>query len=271
MRLFAAFYWIKFAKRKGLLNKNTTIITMMAQPQYGYCFRPDLRRDDCSGTLSLWIEHYGDTRFIPTTYDVRYQEWDTVGGTLKVPSGATGRSRRLAEYSRSMARNLRLVDRIILDLSQATKRFTADDVANAFNRAVAGSRLLGVYSAILVEDSVFCGHQRTVRAYLTASRRFIAFNGGCDLDMGTITPEMMLAFQKHLIGEKTLNSTVSFYMRTLRAVYNKAAAEGIIPARPDNPFDEVYTEVEWSPKNKVKTGRTGRTGAHAPRPASWSR
>ena len=226
----------------------------MAKPQYGYCFRPDLRRDDCSGTLSLWIEHYGDTRFVPTTYDIRYREWDAVGGTLKAPSGSTGRARRLAEYNRAMARNLRLVEKIIGDLSPATKRFTADDVANAFNRAVAGSRLLGVYSSILAEDSVFCGHERTVRAYLTASRRFIAFNGGVDLDMGTITAEMMLAFQKHLVGEKTLRSTISFYMRTLRAVYNKAVAEGIIPARPDSPFDEVYTEVELSPKTERASG-----------------
>ncbi len=129
----------------------------MAKPQYGYCFRPDLRRDDCSGTLSLWIEHYGDTRFVPTTYDVRYKEWNAVAGTLKAPSGSTGRARRLAEYNRAMARNLRLVEKIIEELSQSTKRFTADDVANAFNRDV---------------------------------------------------------------------------------------AEGIIPARPDSPFDEVYTEVE---------------------------
>ncbi len=215
----------------------------MEKPEYGYCFRPELRRDDCSGPLHLWVEHYGVTRFAPTTYDVRYEEWDAVKGRLILSGNSTGRRRRLTVYAEGMARNLRLVDKIINDLSHSTKRFTAADVAVAFNRAVAGSHMLGVYSAMLAEDSVFCGRSRIERSYITASRRLIAFNDGCDVDMNTITPGMMFDFQKSLLGEKIRRSTISFYMRTLRAIYNKAVGEGIIPAQPDSPFDEVYTYV----------------------------
>jgi len=39
---------------------------------------------------------------------------------------------------------------------------------------------------------------------------------------------------------KTLN-TISFYMRNLRAIYNKAIHEGYIEAKQDNPFQDVFT------------------------------
>ena len=44
-------------------------VTTMDTLQFGYCFRPDLCRDNHSGTLCLWISRYGVTRYIPTTYD----------------------------------------------------------------------------------------------------------------------------------------------------------------------------------------------------------
>ncbi len=216
-------------------------------PEFGYCFRPDPRRDDSSGTLHLWIGHYGAVRFVPTNYDIRHDEWDPVSGSLVIPGDSSGRRRKLTECAKSMTRNLRLVDTIIRDLEASRKRYTADDVANAFTKEVAGSHMLGVYTAILAGELACSGQSRSAAAYYTATRRLVAFNGGYDMHMGEISPEMMRDFQQSLLAEGVIRSTVSFYMRALRAIYNKAVAEGIVAVRTDYPFDEVYTQVAAPP------------------------
>ena len=212
-------------------------------PEFGFCFRPNLRRDDCSGSLHMWIGHYGAVRFIPTSYDIRHDEWDPVTGSIIIPGDSSGRRRKLIECTKSMIRNIRLVESIIAALESSRKRYTADDVANAFTRDVAGNRMLGVYTAILAEELSFTGQKRSAAAYYTATRRLIAFNGGYDIDMGEITPDMMRDFQQALTTEGVIRSTISFYMRALRAIYNKAVAEGILTPRADYPFDDVYTQV----------------------------
>ncbi len=217
----------------------------MAKPKYGYCYRPNQQSNDGTKKIHLYIEHYGVTRVIQTSYDIRNHEWDTRTNRLIISKEATGRSRKLYDCARSMARNLRLVGEIIGKISLQTKRFTADDVANAFIGAVAGSGMLGVYATILAKDLAFEGVGRAGTAYLTASRRLIAFNGGVDVPLSQISSEMMSAFQDALKREGVSWNTVSFYMRSLRAIYNRAIAEGIIVPRFYFPFDDVYTEIQF--------------------------
>ena len=73
---------------------------------YGFCFRPALDRNDCSGPLLLWIDHRGKTTFLSTPYDIRHEEWDPISGSIR----NTTRRRQLAKYARSMARDLSIIE-----------------------------------------------------------------------------------------------------------------------------------------------------------------
>ncbi len=237
----------------GCENKQVELnIFAMEIPQFGYCFLPNQRSNDGSDVLHLFIEHYGVKRYVPTSYDVRRHEWNTRHNRLSISKGATSRGRILLEYDQSIARNKRLIESIIEKLSQTTKRFTADDVANAFVQAISGNSMLGVYANVQSEDSMFHGRTRAARGYETATRRFIAFNGGLDIDMSMITAEMMCNFQKALEKEKRTLNTISLYMRSLRLLYNKAINEGIIPSPQYDPFNDVYTGM---PRKEVDDGK----------------
>lgn len=100
--------------------------TMTMTPEFGFCFRPELRRNDCSGYLHLWIGDGDNVRFIPTDYDVAHDEWDAVTGSVVIPDQAGERRSRLIRYAESMTRDLRLVGEIVPTLPL---RFTAADVA----------------------------------------------------------------------------------------------------------------------------------------------
>jgi hypothetical protein len=208
--------------------------------KYGYCFRP--------AGLHLWIEHAGEVRFIPTTYDVRPEEWDSINAKLILSDYSTGRRKRLAVYDKCMDRNTRLLKRIVEDYAESKARYTVDHVADTFRELMLGLPMLGVYAAVQADELVAAGNTAAAKSYQTTARRFLEFNNGYDIDMNTITPDTMRDFQRLLIFERINRSTISFYMRTLRAIYNKAIAEGIVIPSPQSPFDEVYTKIELQPK-----------------------
>ncbi|MCM1219965.1 MAG: site-specific integrase, partial [Lachnospiraceae bacterium] len=64
-----------------------------------------------------------------------------------------------------------------------------------------------------------------------------------------IRSDMMLLYEAYLKTKGIRMNTISFYMRILRAVYNRAVEKGLTPQR--NPFRHVYTGVEKTVKRSV--------------------
>jgi hypothetical protein len=96
--------------------------------EFGFCFRPERGREDCSGSLQMWVDHLGVTRFVPTGYDVKYSEWDSVGGTLVMRGASFWRRRRLNRYVKGMSGDMRRLQAIVQTLENTRGRFTAADI-----------------------------------------------------------------------------------------------------------------------------------------------
>jgi hypothetical protein len=192
-------------------------------------------------------------------YEVRSAEWDAEKGALILDSAGEGRRRKLVELQHAMQRDIKLIETIIDSHTHLhagmnankVNALAADEIANAFRTATAARRMLGVYAALRHEELTAAKQPRTARGYLTATRRFIDFNHGYDISLDVITSEKIVAFQTALLEEGVARTTVSFYMRTLRAIYNKAVAESIVPPRLDNPFLDAYTDVAVKIKNRA--------------------
>jgi hypothetical protein len=101
-------------------------------PKYGFCFRPEHGRGDCSGFLHLWVAGgRGDTCFVPTGYDVRYEEWSAVSGVIT--EGATpARLSVLSDYKAATERDLRLVGDIVRTMETDGRGCTASDIVKAY-------------------------------------------------------------------------------------------------------------------------------------------
>ncbi len=102
---------------------------------YGFCFRPERGRGDCSGPLHLWIGNRVAICLIPTDYDISHEEWDAVGGRLLLTESADHRRPQLSRYAESMERDLRLVERIVRELSRR-RNATVGAVVDAFRRDI---------------------------------------------------------------------------------------------------------------------------------------
>ncbi len=98
------------------------------------------------------------------------------------------------------------------------------------------------YAEKLAVELEHDGFGRTARAYRTAVRRLVDFCGE-DLRLEQINSSLMGDFQKHLKKQGLNLNSISFYMRTLRSIYNKAVAEKIVTERTVSPFSTTYTGV----------------------------
>lgn len=116
---------------------NETQKPLTPMVDYGFCFRPVMHRNDCSGFLHLWIDDpQGKTRFIPTSYEVRFYEWDFIEGRLVIPAvipaDTSARIRTLTEYADRMSRDLEALDNIITEF-KTKENCKVSNIINRWN------------------------------------------------------------------------------------------------------------------------------------------
>jgi integrase len=74
---------------------------------------------------------------------------------------------------------------------------------------------------------------------------------GQSLEISELTSDLITNYQRFLLSKNVCLNTVSYYMRILRAVYNKAVKSGIIEYR--DLFSDVYTGIAKTEKRAVST------------------
>jgi site-specific recombinase XerD len=93
------------------------------------------------------------------------------------------------------------------------------------------------------------GHNRTAETYTSTLRSFQKFRKDEDINMQDINRTLIEEYEKFLHDEGVTMNSSSFYMRILRAVYNRAVdRELIFDARP---FRHVYTGVDKTMKRAI--------------------
>ena len=92
--------------------------------------------------------------------------------------------------------------------------------------------------------------QRTAETYMSALKSFRHFVGRPRLAFSELDTDLTTAYEAYLIRRRGLApNTSSFYMRILRAVYNRAVNQGLTTQ--NNPFRGVYTGVARTAKRAI--------------------
>lgn len=93
------------------------------------------------------------------------------------------------------------------------------------------------------------GRYRTSVIYRSCSRRFLSFLKGKDVTAKKIDGMLMREYERFLFQSGMCRNTVSFYLRPMKAVYNRLVYAGII--RDARPFRHVYTGVDETRKRAL--------------------
>lgn len=122
-------------------------------------------------------------------------------------------------------------------------------VSNSENNV---SMTLGSFVELLVGQLRANNKVRVQETYTAALNRFLIFRGGHDIALTDIDSVIIEAFESRLRQDGLTLNTISFYMRVLRAIYNKAVRRLSIANL--RPFDNVYTGFPRTVKRAVDAG-----------------
>ncbi len=89
----------------------------------------------------------------------------------------------------------------------------------------------------------------TARNYTRTRNSLRTFLKGHDISFTKMNDSLILRYNNWLKQRGVVKNTISFYMRILRALYNKANRDKL--AKPDNPFRNVYTGIDKTRKRAL--------------------
>lgn len=89
----------------------------------------------------------------------------------------------------------------------------------------------------------------TMENYHTAVRSFIRFGGGKDMPLSTIDCHLVARYERWLHEQGVCPNTSSCYLRSLRAIYNKAAQHRQVKDR--KPFRNAFTGNDRTVKRSI--------------------
>jgi integrase len=203
------------------------------------------------GCIFLRIIHKREVKEISTPHHLYSWEWNESDQQVVLPVLGSARLQELLDIEDSLGEEKRRAGQVLKTLGDR-ECYTASDVARlylAYPRALTLSSFAGEVAATLIEE----GRERTARAYMTAARRLEHHAGAAQLKLEKINAELLRGFVQRLKEEGRSLNTISFYVRNLRAIYNKALAREILPSRKRFPFTGLYGGVPDTRKRALST------------------
>lgn len=199
------------------------------------------------GTLFYQVIHKRVPRQIHTGYKLYPQEWDAENKEIVFPPGI-GDNRRnyLASLKDALQKDIKRLKSIISRLERADGTYTAEDVVESYLSPTDTHSFIS-FAHTLVGQLKQIGKQYT--AYETAINSFTRFRKEQDVPLDEVDSDLMMAYEAYLKSKGICPNSSSFYMRNLRAIYNRAVDKELTDQR--NPFKHVYTGIDKTVKRAV--------------------
>ena len=197
------------------------------------------------GNICYRVEHDGEQAEIMTNYKLYSSEWDDESRQIIIPEGNC--SVRLVDLRLRIIADKDNLQNTIRQFENSGCRYSVSDVVEEYKKL---SRSYSVFKFMeeLIVSFEASNRLGTARNYKAAYNSFRAF-ARQDLLLTEITESLVQEYDAWLRQKKVTRNTISFYMRILRSVFNKAVSCDL--AVQCKPFGAVYTGVDKTGKRSV--------------------
>ncbi len=203
--------------------------------------------DAGSGTLYYQIIHKRVVRQIATKYMIMEKEWDNTSNTIIVDS-VSSRQELLLEIRNSLNLDLKRLRSVIINLDSHGIDYSADDIVTEYCNILRRLSFMGTFIQS-IDQLKMLGKMRTSETYTATFNSFRQFLGNKDIYFDMIDSAKIIQYEAFLKNKQLSMNTVSFYMRILRAVYNKGIEDGVTDDK--KPFKHVYTGIDKTIKRAI--------------------
>lgn len=199
--------------------------------------------DSKEGKLVFQVIHRRIVRRIGSGISIPEKNWDRERELIiHADTSEIKAYQTLLEKQKGLLRN------IITKLNGKGAEYTTDDVIKMFEDARVCPTFVEIAS-VEIQKKRDDGKIRTAEAYQSAVNQLLLFAGVGDLKIEDINTDFVERFQCWLVAKECANNTISFYMRNLRCLFNRAVRRGYVA---DNrPFANAFTGVAKTRKRAI--------------------
>lgn len=209
-------------------------------------FRPSFVEGK-EGTVFYQVIHKRVCRQIRARYTLFPDEWNTLFTACNDFLNRGKRSIYLKKVKEQIEADVRNLNNILKKLEEENEPYTSDNIVSIFSSI----RKNGFFSFAekLVKQLVQVGRFRTAERYTTTLNSLMRFCMNREILLEEMDSNFMIAYETYLKSTGLCPNSTSFYLRNLRAIYNRAVAANLIEQR--FPFKYVYTGIEKTVKRAV--------------------
>lgn len=200
------------------------------------------------GCLYYQIIHNRISRQISTGYRLWRSEWNRRTESVVLPSDDGKRAEELLCIQKKISCERTALSRIVISLKCKRNNFSADDIVKAFLERPRELSLTDFMHDIISQLKRI-GRERTAETYMSTLNSLLRFSTGKDILLTEIGSDLLQEYEAYLKASGVAMNTVSFYMRILRAVYNRAVDKSIMEQQ--HPFKNVYTGIGKTRKRAI--------------------
>lgn len=198
-----------------------------------------------AGAVCYQLCHRQENKQITTSMRIFPHWWNPQKRELiTTPDNAT----TVSAYRRQIEQDVHKLREIVRQLDAAAQPYTLTDVVRLFQSDLASNGILEYLQKeiLRLQDNNQYGTSRNYRRTLSS---FSTFLKGTDVPLPAVDATLIGRYEKWLAQRNVRRNSSSFYMRILRAAYNKAVREKL--TEQSYPFAQVYTGIAPTPKRAV--------------------
>lgn len=211
-------------------------------------FRPSTVKGK-EGSLFYQVICARIVRQVSTKYKIMTHEWDHENNKLIIHTENQQRYDYLSLIQYKIDWDMKRFKHIVNRLSTQNISFNANNIVNEFLDCNSEITVFN-YIQKLIEALWKQKQYRTSETYSVTLNSFRKFRNGIDLYFEDMNSNLLISYEYYLKGKTLAPNTISFYMKRLRAIYNKAVDDEYTVNK--YPFRRVFTSSEKTVKRAIQ-------------------
>lgn len=199
------------------------------------------------GAIVYFVTHRRIVRQITTEYKVFPWEWDE---KRSCPAAMPDKERAgvIQMITGKLDEDLKRLNEIIANFDRLQSDYSPGEIITEFRRSGKRKNLF-VFMESTIGRLMKLSRIGTAKNYRAALNSFKRFRNHEDIPLEAIDQMTMEDYQAYLESTGLTPNSISFHMRILRAVYNRAVRQGL--AKDRTPFHTVFTGTEKTLKRAI--------------------
>ncbi|MEG2611996.1 MAG: site-specific integrase [Alistipes sp.] len=197
------------------------------------------------GVIFYQLIQHRVSRQITTSYKLFQPEWNVENMIININTSQYQRREYLQRVEKRVMRDVSTLQKLIAE-NQSME--TVIEHYEQWERK--GS--LFTFAERVAEELQNAGRRKTAASHRTALRSFSSFLNGENILLEAINHTLIKEYEQYLKSKQISLNTISFYMRILRAVYNRSVVAGV--TEQCYPFKGVYVGIDKTDKRAVDVG-----------------